>query len=192
MSNMSQVVSQALSRESLAAWTVSRTRAGRIKRVEACIDMATGEIIPADGVPLPVLDLRTKQADKERVLNSVRPEVRQFAYFVLAFANKRRGITPGIDRLCHWYADITGKRADNVRRYVPKLEQAGILAGDNLLGPLFQRTGGTARAHLGEEAIAAYRYQRIKWKLGHGRTVAGCASDTAANDPAYAITATLH
>jgi len=153
--------------------------------------MATGEIIPAQQASIPLLDLRTKLAEKEASLRSLRPEVREFAYFVLCFANKRRGITPGIDSLCHWYAGITGKRADNVRRYVPKLEQAGILAGDNLLGKLWQRTGGKPSECMGEEAIAACRYQQIKWKLrrssmGDGRDI------DAANDPAYAVPATLH
>ncbi|WP_427313044.1 hypothetical protein [Cupriavidus sp. H39] len=191
MSTMSETVSRALDRESLAAWTVRRTRAGRIKRLADYVDMATGEVIPAAEASIPLLDLRTKLAEKEAALNSLRPEVRAFAYFVLCFANKRRGITPGIYTLCHWYADITGKRADNVRRYVPKLEQAGILAGENLLGKLWQRTAGKPSECMGEEAIAACRYQQIKWKLGQGRKASGCDRD-AANDPAYAIPAILH
>ncbi|KAI3590239.1 hypothetical protein D9X30_4847 [Cupriavidus sp. U2] len=148
--------------ESLAAWSISVTKAGKLRKVTEYIDMMTGEIIPADTVQIPVLDLRGKQAQKDMVLGKLRPEVRAFAYFVLGYANKRRGITPGINTLCHWYADLTGKRADNIRRCIPKLEAAGVLANENLLGPLFQRTGGSARAHLGEEAAANARYMMQK------------------------------
>lgn len=146
--------------ETLAAWSISTTKAGEIKRVTECINMATGEIVPAESASMTVLDLRDKQAKKDKVLDSLRPEVRAFARFVLRFTNRRRGLTPGIKTLCQWYADLHGRRADNIRRHIPKLEAAGILAGESLLGPLWQRTGGTARSHLGEDAVAAERYAK--------------------------------
>ncbi|KWR90378.1 hypothetical protein RM96_10170 [Cupriavidus sp. IDO] len=142
----------------LAVWTVNRTSTGKVRSVAEYLDTETGEIIPASAIALPTLDLRTKQAEKDAVLVSLQPEVRKLAYFVLGYANKRRGITPGIKTLCQWYADLHGKRTDNVRRHIPKLEAAGILAGESLLGPLWQRTGGTARSHLGEDSAAAARY----------------------------------
>lgn len=143
-----------------------RHQGWKLRKVTEYIDLMTGEIIPADAAQIPVLDLRGKQAQKDMVLAKLRPEVRAFAYFFLSYANKRRGITPGINTLCHWYADLTGKRADNIRRYIPELEAAGILANENLLGPLFQRTGGSARAHLGEEAAANARYMMQKAARG--------------------------
>lgn len=165
----------------LAAWSVSKTKAGKIKSVTEYvrwefmegIDPDTGEfirglggdVIPAATVPMPALDLRDKPAKKDAVLAGLRPEVREFARFVIGYANKRRGITPGINTLCHWYADLTGKRADNIRRHIPKLEAAGILANENLLGPLFQRTGCNTRDHLGEEAAAHTRYTLQKAAL---------------------------
>ncbi len=164
-----------------AAWSVSKTKAGKIKAVNECIrwefmegiDPDTGEfirglggdVIPAATVQIPTLDLRGKSAKKDAALAVLRPEVREFARFVLGYANKRRGITPGINTLCHWFADLTGKRADNIRRHIPKLEAAGILVNENLLGPLFQRTGGYASDHLGEEAAANTRYTLQKAAL---------------------------
>nr|EUJ15021.1 hypothetical protein RSP673_07655 [Ralstonia solanacearum P673] len=124
-----------------------------------------GDVIPAATTQMPTLDLRDKPAKKDAILAGLRLEVREFARFVLGYANKRRGITPGINTLCHWYADLTGKRADNIRRHIPKLEAAGILANENLLGPLFQRTGCNARVHLGEEAAANTRYTLQKVAL---------------------------
>lgn len=144
--------------ESLAAWSISTTKAGKLKKVTEYIDMTTGEIIPADTIQMPVLDLRGKQAKKDAVLDKLRPEVREFACFVLDFHNKRRGITPGINTLCHWYAALTGKQSQHVRRYIPKLEAAGILAGENLLGRLFQHTGWTVMYHMGEETRAYAKF----------------------------------
>ncbi|CAJ0787930.1 hypothetical protein LMG18090_02187 [Ralstonia mannitolilytica] len=146
--------------DSLAAWCVSKTKAGKIKAVTEFIDMASGEVIPVAVVQMTPLDLRGKQAKKDAALASLRPEVRKFALFVLGYANNRRGLTPGIDTLCHWYAGLAGKQPQHVRRYIPKLAAVGILDGENLLGLLFQRTGGTARSHRGEEVRAADRFLR--------------------------------
>jgi hypothetical protein len=146
--------------DSLAIWSVNTTKKGAVKSIREYVT-TFGEIIPAEELNIPTLDLRTKQADRDTALNALRPEVRAFAYFVLKFANKRRGITPGIETLCQWYAELNGKQARNVRRYIPRLTEVGILAGDNLLGPLFQHTGGTARAHLGEAARASTIYSRM-------------------------------
>lgn len=144
--------------EALAVWTVNRTRAGKVRSVAEYVDMTTGEIIPASDVLMPTIDLRTKASDRLAALQSLRPEVQKFARFVLRFANKRRGITPGISVLCRWYADMTGARLDNVKRSLPKLHAAGILAGENLLGKLFQRSGGTMAHSMGEEGVAVARY----------------------------------
>jgi hypothetical protein len=148
-----------------AAWTVSRTRTGEVKALTEYVDTATGEIIPASEVQMLVLDLRDKQVRKDAVLGSLHPKVREFAYFVLDYANKRRGITPGINTLCRWYAVLVGMRADNVRRYIPQLQAANILASENRLGPLFQRTGGSRWEHGGED-LAALEMFWTKHKTG--------------------------
>jgi hypothetical protein len=150
--------------DALAIFSASTTKAGAIRSIHEYVDMQSGEIIPADELNIPTLDLRTKQAEREAVLASLRPEVLAFACFVLRFANKRRGITPGIEKLCELYAKLHGKQTGHVRRYVPRLTEANVLAGENLLGPLFQRTGGTAREHLGEEAHAAAVYAKLSRK----------------------------
>jgi len=147
---------------SLAVFSVNTTKKGGVKSIREYADMTTGEIIPAEELTIPTLDLRTKQAEREAALNSLRPEVRAFAYFVLKFANKRRGITPGIDTLVRWYADLHARQAQHVRRHLPKLTEVGLLAGESLLGPLFQQTGGSARAHLSEETYASEVYARMR------------------------------
>lgn len=88
------------------------------------------------------------------ILNELRPEVRAFAEFVLKFRNKWRGITPGMGKLVQWYATLSDKRPQDVRRYVKRLEEAGICKGDTMLPP-FQLTSETAterqqRVALGE------------------------------------------
>lgn len=148
--------------DTLAVYSVSTTRAGKVRSVSAYIDQSTGEIIPAEQLSVPILDLREKLPARAKALDSLRPEVRKFALFVLRFANKRRGITPGIDTLCRLYADLHGRRSQDMRRHIPRLMQAGVLAGENLLGPLFQRTRGRTRDHLGEEYRAWCVYTRMR------------------------------
>lgn len=150
-STTSRGVGEQLSLDNLAVYSVSTTKAGKVRSISAYVDLSTGEIIPPEQLSIPILDFREKLPARAKALASLRPEVRKFAVFVLRFANKRRGITPGIDTLCRWYADMQGKRSQDIRRYIPKLTEADILAGENLLGPLFQRTGGSVKEHLGEE-----------------------------------------
>jgi hypothetical protein len=130
------------------------------------LNRETGEIIPAKQVHAAQgrpIDLSLRVLQREHLLNSLREEVREFAFYVLSFRNRRRGITPGIERLVKWYAEATHRRTDNVRRYVPKLEQAGILASEFLLCPLFQLSGKNtqARDHLSEDFRADL--MRLRW-----------------------------
>ncbi len=132
------------------------TKAGKIKKVLEYINAETGEILPNEDMP--VLSIGDKVAERVQILESLRPEVRSLAEFVLKFSNKRRGITPGIDELCRWYAELAGKRPDNVRRHIKTLLEAKVLMNENLLGPAFQRTGRSARDHLSEAEDAAAKY----------------------------------
>lgn len=141
--------------------TLARTRAGKFKRVAEYVDVATGEVVPGDSMP-PALQIGDKVEARAAILKSLRPEAREFAEFVIGFANKRRGITPAIGELCHWYAELTGKRPDNVRRLIKPLMAAKVLANDNLLGLVFQRTGGTLRDHLSEAENASARYTLLR------------------------------
>lgn len=84
---------------------------------------------------------------RDAALSSLKPEARDFARFCLRFRNRRRGVTPGFRELCRRYSELTGKRVDNVRRYLPSLKRAGIMAGESLLGPLFQFAGTSIKAH---------------------------------------------
>lgn len=172
-----------LSFDMLAAYSVNTTKAGRIRSVHEYLDTGTGEIIPADQLNIPVLDLRERLPARAKALASLRPEVRRFATFVLRFANLRRGITPDIGALCQWYAEMHDRRSQDVRRYIRPLYTAGVLAGETLLGPLFQRTGGRAREHLGEEYRAACIYSRLRMKsqaISTTRTRTGDAEVVAA------------
>lgn len=132
------------------------------------VDTCTGEILEATELRKgkdknkelwPELHASERCLQREFILNSLRPEVREFALFVLRFRNQRRGVTPGFDRLVRWYAELAGKRADNVRRYIKPLEKVGIIAGDSLLGSLFQITGNSVspREHLCEDSTASSR-----------------------------------
>lgn len=130
------------------------------------LDLETGEIIPAkqvhaaQGQPI---DLSLRALQREHLLNSLREEVKEFAFYVLTFRNRRRGITPDIEKLVKWYAEATHRRTENVRRHLPKLKQAGILASESLLCPLFQLSGKNtqARDHLSEDFRADL--MRLKW-----------------------------
>lgn len=133
------------------------------------VDTLTGEIAKATELRSskefwPEIYASERCMQREFILNSLRPEVRQFALFVLRFRNQRRGVTPGFEKLVKWYGEITGKRADNVRRYVIPLKEAGIIAGESLLGPLFQIAGKSVAAtgHLCEDSNAYSRFVQMR------------------------------
>jgi hypothetical protein len=144
----------------LAIFTATYAKNGQLKKVREYVDVETGEILPA--TEFPTLTLGPKLEQRSAVLSKLRPEVRAFASFVLKFSNKRRGITPGIDTLCQWYADLHGKRGCDVRRYIKPLLETKVLMHGSLLGPLFQRTGGRTRDHLGEHENASAIYLRMR------------------------------
>lgn len=118
--------------------------------VHAYVDTTTQETYTADalsrvpGAPKPY-HASELALQRVHILNSLHPQVKPFASFVLQFRNLWRGFTPGMDTLVKWYADLSDKRPQDVRRYVARLEKAGICNGDTLLPP-FQLTGGTANA----------------------------------------------
>jgi len=151
-----------LEAKSLAVLSISQTKAGKVRSVHEYVDLKTGEIIPANELDIRPLDLATILPARFKALNSLRPEVRRFASFVLRFANRRRGITPDIGTLCRWYADLNNKRSNDVRRYIPALKRAGILAGDTLLGRLFQRTTATSTEVMSEEVDASTKYMLMR------------------------------
>jgi hypothetical protein len=140
------------------------------------LDLSTGEIIPASRlrndprVP-PQMYFGEIQLLRQSLMDSLRPEVRKFALFVLRFRNNRRGITPEIGTLVNWYARLHNKRPSNVRRYVDVLEKTGFLAGSSLLSRLFQHTGKHAVAsdHLGEDVVARRIYFSLVFRAGLGR-----------------------
>lgn len=141
-----------------AIWSWSTDSKGRVKKVQEYVNLTTGEVLPAEELRIPHIDSRSRQPLREKVIKSLRPEVREFAVFLLAFRNKRRGLSPSVPVLCRWYADLTGKQVPHVRRYVIRLTQVGILAGENILGVIWQRTGGKSRDHLGEDTSALVTY----------------------------------
>ena len=134
------------------------------------VDMETGEIIAAAALKdnpkvlptdvWPTVRSSERMLQREFILGSLREEVREFAEFVLQFRNQRRGVTPGVDQLVKWYAILTDKQACHVRRYVKPLEEAGVIAGSAVLGPLFQIAGKgtTASAHLSEDFHASLNF----------------------------------
>jgi hypothetical protein len=153
--------SEQIAEDDLAVFSINTMKTGKVRSVCEYIDLSTGELIPSGQLSIGVLDLREKYSAREDALASLRPEVRSFAFFVLRFANRRRGITPGVRALCQWFGHLHSKQTQHIRRYVPALVRAGILAGDALLGPLFQRTGGRAGDHLGEDFRAWCIFQKL-------------------------------
>lgn len=135
------------------------------------VDMETGEIIPAEALKddpevWPTIRASERSMQRAFVLECLRKEVREFARFVLTFRNQRRGITPAIEDLVEWYAQLHGKRPGNVRRYVKQLEDTGILAGKAVLAPLFQIAGRsiTAKEHSAEDVVASMKFMQMTFK----------------------------
>lgn len=135
--------------------------------VKEYVDMSTGEIISASfakTLGLTELNYAVMKLKQNLVLNLLRKEVRDFADFLLRFRNRRRGISPDLDTICQWYSELTGIRKNNVVRYVPTLKEAGILASDVLLMPLFQISGKDTKAsdHLSEDFDAEIKFLKLK------------------------------
>ncbi|CAB3853026.1 hypothetical protein LMG3482_03032 [Achromobacter deleyi] len=155
---------------SWAVWQAARTRAGKVRAVVSYINFGTGEVRDASSFPRPV-DQRDARAKRETVLQGLRPEVRKFAQFLLAFRNQRRGITPGEATLCKWYARCSGKQVGHVRRYLPALRRCGILLSENLVGKLWQQAR-RRNSHAGEacwSSVTAARFDNGRSKWGADR-----------------------
>lgn len=130
------------------------------------MDTTTGEIISAKQAKelgVQEIDSSLLALQRENILQSLRKEVRDFAVFVLKFRNKRRGITPNVNELCKMYAELHDRRATDVKRLVPTLKKAGILASDDLMMPLFQNSGKNTKAtdHLSEVFISQVIFDKM-------------------------------
>ncbi|WP_250476743.1 hypothetical protein [Caballeronia sp. INML1] len=132
----------------------------QVREALSYVNLVTGEIIAAEeasrlGITV-AGHVGEKTLRREIVLSGMRPEARSLAQFCLKFRNKRRGVTPGFDKLCHWYAVYADKRPDNVRRLLPALRNAGIMAGESLVGVEWQVSGSKTNAatHLNEDSNA--------------------------------------
>lgn len=139
-----------------------------IKLVVTWVDLDTGELLnekQARRLGYPSFDYGNMLLRKDYILGTLRHEVRSFAEFVLHFRNKRRGLTPSIRELCHWYSEYSGKRADHVRRYIHGLVDAGILSGDNpdVLMPIFQWNDKNAKPtdYLSEMFVARNTFDKL-------------------------------
>lgn len=130
------------------------------------VDMSTGEILtPAQVKRLGIVefDYKMTKLKQEAVLDKLRQEVKDFAVFLLKFRNKRRGISPSLEKVCEWYAEYTGKLVKNVNRYIEPLKQQGVLASDVLLMPVFQIPGRSTKAseHLQEDFLAESTFKEM-------------------------------
>ncbi|RQO35869.1 hypothetical protein DBR37_05785 [Herminiimonas sp. KBW02] len=137
----------------------------RAPKVYEYVDMTTGEIISAsqlrnDHEVWAPIHFSERALLRSALMNVLRKEVRAFAYFVLDFRNNRRGISPSIHALANWYARLHDKQSQHVRRYIQPMVEAGILAGESVLAPLFQISGKhtSAKDHTAEDFIASTRF----------------------------------
>lgn len=130
------------------------------------VDISTGEIVSAQYAKMlgiTEINIRMLKLHQDTVLDKLRKEVRDFAMFLLLFRNKRRGISPDLERICSWYSEYTGMRRDNVKRYIPTLKEVGVLASDTLLMPVFQISGKNTKGsdHLSEDFEAERKFHEL-------------------------------
>ncbi|WP_303786900.1 hypothetical protein [Azovibrio restrictus] len=123
--------------ENLAVLSCRRFR-GKL-HVTEYLDMTTGEIYEAKTIN--ALGIRAVRPEamlrRQEKLNSLRKEVRQFAVFLLKFRNQLGGFLLPLDQLVKCYGSLEGKEAKHIRRYLPRLVDAGILDFDSKLNPDF-------------------------------------------------------
>ena len=119
----------------LAIWGYRITKSGKI-RVTEYIDLSTGEIIQKENTAS--REIRPDaMLERQRRLDSLREEVRAFAVFVLHFRNEACGFLVPMDTIKSWYSKYSGKRTDNINRYIQKLIEAGILENEIQLTKVF-------------------------------------------------------
>ena len=124
------------------------------------LDMKTGEIIEAAsiirmGMKAIRPDAMRRREDK---LDSLRKEIREFVLFLLKFRNRLGGFLMPLDQLVKWYGKLEGKEAKHIRRYLPRLVDAGILDFDHRLDPDFMRFDPeVGRESVRGETFTAYR-----------------------------------
>lgn len=131
------------------------------------MDITTGEIIDAKAAQ--ALGMRIVRPDaqerREEKLDALRKEVRQFTDFLLKFRNRLGGFLESLDQLVKWYGKLEDKETFHVRRYFPRLVDAGILDFDLRLNPDFMRyVPDQDRRLVQSETGAAHRiYDEIRF-----------------------------
>lgn len=129
-------------------------------QVTEYLDMKTGEIIDASSISRMGMKVIRPDAMRRREakLNSLRTEVRRFALFLLRFRNRVGGFLLTREELIKWYGKLEGKEAKHIRRYLPRLVDAGILDFDHRLNPDFmQFDPEVGREGVRGETFTAYR-----------------------------------
>lgn len=124
------------------------------------LDMTTGEIIKAKTInALGMKAIRPEaMLRRQEKLNSLRKEVRQFAVFLLKFRSQLGGFLLPLEQLVKWYGSLEDKEAKHIRRYLPRLVDAGILDFDHRLNPDFMwYDPEVGRAGPRGETFRAYR-----------------------------------
>lgn len=132
------------------------------------IDTRTGEII--DAKTAQKMGVRSIRPDarirREAKMDSLRTEPRAFAEFILKFRDGRCKFLVGLSELVSLYARMTGKAAEHVRRYLPRLAKSGILEDDHTLNEDFMihnPTAGKAAAK-GDAFRASCRFSALSMR----------------------------
>ena len=105
---------------------------GRRLKVVEYVDISTGEIISSKKAQdLGVSEIRPEaMLRRQKKLDSLRPEPRKLAAFLLKFRNRSGSFLTSIDTLIKWYSLYSGKRLDNVSKLVESLVEHEILDRD--------------------------------------------------------------
>jgi hypothetical protein len=141
--------------------------------VHELVDTETGEIFLASDVNRKYVEYHYLLLQRQAILESLRPEIKDLALFVLKFRDRRRGITPNVNKILRWYSEIHQKHYSNVLRHKKKLV-GKILerSDDTLLTAYFQNPGRNTSAkdhkqvYLKSEII--YEREKTKAKLLRG------------------------
>lgn len=108
---------------------------GRLHILEY-VDIETGEIVQKKKAR--IKEIRPDaMLERFRRLDLLRPEIRNFATFILRFRNQACGFLVPMETLIGWYARLTGKIAKNVRRCISPLIENGILQDENTVEKIF-------------------------------------------------------
>lgn len=156
--------------ENLAPMDVKVNKQGKVIKVLSYLDTRTGEIISTQDISIG--SIRPDfMLEREKRLNALRKESREFASFICKFRNQACGFLVPLDTIIKMYSVYKNKEVKNVKRLIPALIKGKILDENFALDEVFMilNKHATKGMHKGDQFRAYVIFTRMM--LSEGKKV---------------------